>query len=865
MIPKLEEIHGMNPKLVDRRINSARFWGIELKPTNTVNRKSEVRKSTCTLQLDYRASVMANNQTGQIVFKWNAKDLNVQTNAILKVIQPLVIQVTTLMNTKQQKIKGRKGKSKKAHVLVAAVDKATENFIETGVVIANENPEIKGQMLGAVDEVRIAGEEMSKASTEFADDPCVSTKRVKMGKAAQNLLYAVTKLLILADMVDVQLLLKSLKVVKDGVDKVANSSNQKKLLENMKDFDQYTNDLINQAGLRQNELRDPRSRDDLAAARAVLKKHSTMLLTASKVFVNHPGLAEAKANRDYVVKQVCEAVNTINDVTQGNKGATATHCYEGPGKLAQAFSDLDRTMDSEPLASQQAVKGPTLEECLESIINGASLIADSPYTRDDRRDGIYAECNAVRKALQDLLSECMTNMGGKINNKELEKEISQEIKGKMQKKTRELKRKLQKTVVDHVSDIFLDTTTPLDDLIVAARSGNKKLVEDSAHSFSDHAQTLVKIATHAATLSNNEEGVKTVRYSAAQVETLCPQVVNAARILASLKSQEAEENMNVFKEAWEGQVRTLMRAVDSITDVNEFMAVSENHILEDINNCSTAIQEGDVEYLSRNASAITGRSERVANVALTQVRNCQPGEYTAKIVEAVHVLRNEVMPNFSEMVDVAIKSMTCNPPKIVDQNKFLYGSYLVYDGVKRVTRAVDANKDHEDDSDLKENTTKIEEEEEDTATSEMRSSLSDLILLAKDMYKIMTDMTGFTSDEGPLETSMDVINAAKKISEAGTKFNKLATRIAEKCPESAMKKDMLAYMQQIPLYCHQLNITSKVKEGVQSASGGTTKELDSVTSLVQTAKNLTNAVFQTVKSSYVASTKYNRRTNTKNQ
>ena len=45
-------------------------------------------------------------------------------------------------------------------------------------------------------------------------------------------------------------------------------------------------------------------RDDLAAARAVLKKHSMMLLTASKAYVRHPELAAAKANRDYVLKQV---------------------------------------------------------------------------------------------------------------------------------------------------------------------------------------------------------------------------------------------------------------------------------------------------------------------------------------------------------------------------------------------------------------------------------------------------------------------------------------------------------------------------------------------------------------------------------
>ena len=45
-------------------------------------------------------------------------------------------------------------------------------------------------------------------------------------------------------------------------------------------------------------------RDDLAAARAILKKHSTMLMTTSKAYVRHPELAAAKANRDFVMRQV---------------------------------------------------------------------------------------------------------------------------------------------------------------------------------------------------------------------------------------------------------------------------------------------------------------------------------------------------------------------------------------------------------------------------------------------------------------------------------------------------------------------------------------------------------------------------------
>lgn len=66
---------------------------------------------------------------------------------------------------------------------------------------------------------------------------------------------------------------------------------------------------------------------------------------------------------------------------------------------------------------------------------------------------------------------------------------------------------------------------------------------------------------------------------------------------------------------------------------------------------------------------------------------------------------------------------------------------------------------------------------------------------------------------------MDVINAAKKISEAGTKLDKLSRQIADQCPESRTKDDMLAYLDRIALYCHQLNITSKVKADVQNISG----------------------------------------------
>ncbi|GAA6084722.1 catenin alpha-1 isoform X1 [Tachysurus ichikawai] len=64
----------------------------------------------------------------------------------------------------------------------------------------------------------------------------------------------------------------------------------------------------------------------------------------------------------------------------------------------------------DPLNFSEERFRPSLEERLESIISGAALMADSSCTRDDRRERIVAECNSVRQALQDLLSEYMGNL-----------------------------------------------------------------------------------------------------------------------------------------------------------------------------------------------------------------------------------------------------------------------------------------------------------------------------------------------------------------------------------------------------------------------------------------------------------------------
>ncbi|XP_022831571.1 catenin alpha isoform X4 [Spodoptera litura] len=850
--------------------------------------------------------------TGTLTLKWDPRNLEIRTMSVERTLEPLVLQVTTLVNSKDRDAKKKRpGKSKRASALVATVERATEIFIERGQTIAYENPEITQQMLTAVEEVRKAGAAMSLAAREFSEEPCASQVRGGMVRAARALLCAVTRLLILADMVDVHLLLNKLNTVENDLDKLKSASSQSELLESARQFGRSASELAAQAAKRQRELKEPRMKDELAAARAVLKKHSTMLLTASKVYVRHPELAAAKANRDYVLRAVCSAVDSISAVAKGQPIPVVggNRPVEGPGELAQALDDFDERMVMEPLAYSELRTRPSLEERLESIISGAALMADSSCTRDERRERIVAECNAVRQALQDLLHEYMANTGKPEQSAGLERAIEN-----MCRKTRDLRRQLRKAVVDHVSDSFLETNVPLLVLMEAARNGNEKEVEEYAVVFTEHANKLVEVANLVCSMSNNEDGVKMVRHAAEHIEALCPQVINSMVVLAArARSRVAQENAAAFARAWDCAVATLTDAVDDITTIDDFLAVSENHILEDVNKCVVALQEGDPDSLERTAGAIRGRAARVCSVVTQEMDNYEPCIYTKRVLEAVTVLRDQVMSKFGVRVDAAVSALGGGAGAALDENDFIDASRLVYDAVREIRRAVLMNRDEEEldpeDVELDEHYTletrskssahtgehgvdeypdisgitnareamrKMTEEDKrkilqqvelfrrekmtfDNEVAKWDDAGNDIIMLAKHMCMIMLEMTDFTRGRGPLKTTMDVINAAKKISEAGTKLDKLTREIAEQCPESSTKQDLLAYLQRIALYCHQIQITSKVKADVQNISGELiVSGLDSATSLIQAAKNLMNAVVLTVKASYVASTKYTR-------
>uniref|UniRef100_A0A8C0LRV8 Catenin alpha 3 n=1 Tax=Canis lupus dingo TaxID=286419 RepID=A0A8C0LRV8_CANLU len=148
-----------------------------------------------------------------ITLNIDPQDLQVQTFTVEKLLEPLIIQVTTLVNCPQNPSNRKKGRSKRARVLLASVEEATWNLLDKGEKIAQEATVLKEELASALEEVRKESETLKVSAERFADDPCYLPKREAVVQAARALLAAVTRLLILADMIDVMCLLQHVSAV----------------------------------------------------------------------------------------------------------------------------------------------------------------------------------------------------------------------------------------------------------------------------------------------------------------------------------------------------------------------------------------------------------------------------------------------------------------------------------------------------------------------------------------------------------------------------------------------------------------------------------------------------------------------------
>ncbi len=145
--------------------------------------------------------------------------------------------------------------------------------------------------------------------------------------------------------------------------------------------------------------------------------------------------------------------------------------------------------------------------------------------------------------------------------------------------------------------------------------------------------------------------------------------------------------MLAYKEAWLRETELLLLTVDDIIDINDFLAVSEGNILEDINACISSVRDQNHVALEKYSADIASRANRVCDLVTAEMDNYEPCEFTHNVIGTAYELRTNVLTNFSKSVKYASDAMVANPIRdpnendligmnLLNQFRFLNNSFL---------------------------------------------------------------------------------------------------------------------------------------------------------------------------------------------
>ncbi|CAI8041298.1 Catenin alpha [Geodia barretti] len=858
------------------------------------------------------------------------KELETRTKAVEEALSPLIEQITRLSG--DQKLDPTKPLPPSVERLAVVVQRATETLVSLGEQIASENPTFQEDLLLACNEVKVAGGSMQRATLDFSGDTLDAGRREAMAEASRALLIAVTRLLAVVDTIDSHTPSQTSIMMEAKLKTLYEVSSEAELMRTVRDCTPDITRLTQLAAQKFSEEGSEEKQQILAAAQTQLNQASRSLITSSKTFLNYPHMASAKANRDYVVSSMTEALVVIAELTDGRDASSTTFLTaveERPG-LYQYFDELESllsvTVGMEP--SGYTHHQTRLGTVLKRILAEAGDLLSLSFPHDYRQHSIITLSQTLKHGTRRLL--LALGRGGRREEEEEEEgggsagdTVIGDIIIEVESTAQDLKKELTNAVMDQLSGAFLQPLVSVERVETGAKAGKETTVRKRLSSFKKHAADMEKAAQLVCSLSRDRYGVRTTQFVVKYISSLKSQVAYAAQTLCMHPASHlALRNMVLFREAWAENVQLLLSSLEALAPLTQFMSVVEVLIREDSGRFMKAVEGGDGREARRAVQTVKGRGQQLLRVVKEDLAG-NPRAYSQEQLPGVkasaQTLADKSLQWFGNLgLKAADTVASTHNPHTVNQTALEEAAQKMNEDVWRLRRAVlQARGEYEGDSgtptpsaispytlsqesvislggnmspggDKFERTPTYsgvfqEEVEEGGASQTVLEALSpgqreqlaretdtlsqehsrfedevsrwsnsghDIIIIAKEMCNMMMDMSNFTKGEGQLKTSMDVIITAKDIARAGEYLYKVTRPVAEKCPSSQHRDELLVHLDRMRLHTQQLKITSRVTLEQEGPPGET---VDSASAMLSAGRNLMDSVVQVVKTCYLAS------------
>ncbi|XP_071941893.1 alpha-catulin-like [Antedon mediterranea] len=495
----------------------------------------------------------------------DSKALEIKTKSIEQTLVPLVTQITTLVNHKEKQRVSEKT-CQAIERVGQAVRLAVSKFVSVGEALGKENLDIQDELHEACSEAQVAGNNIARltdTNSWLASTTQNSTDKNSMIKAARGLLSAVTKVLLLADRVVIKQIIVAEQKVKKSLNKLETVQNFTEFVQLFSQFGKEMVELAHLTGDRQNDLKDERIRVQMAAARGVLEKSTMMLLTSCKTCIRHPDCQSAQDNCTGVFRMMRKAFQMLDEVLLDSSSMSVLVKPKNIYNLLHTLSDVIETSKVTQAESNTQDK---LVTTLSLVVDATQDFTDSAYTQHEQRERIL---KLLSKAKLDV--NHLVQVGKRIeqgNAARYEEELDTSVY-KAIKTVDDVKKQLQMTALSQAEEIFRsrDQDELTSKLKEAATFGQIDRVQSSAEKFmqySEQLQEACKLMRHVASKPPVAIGLENAENNMIK---LAPQLVTAFSTFAiNPTSKIAKENVDVFSNTWQWQVKEINMIMKEITD-----------------------------------------------------------------------------------------------------------------------------------------------------------------------------------------------------------------------------------------------------------------------------------------------------------
>lgn len=483
---------------------------------------------------------------------------------------------------------------------------------------------------------------------------------------------------------------------------------------------------------------------------------------------------------------------------------------------------------------------------------------------------------------------------------------AKEFAKKLTHKLHELKEAIQNALVNRIVQDFMDVSTPLKQFSEAVnvpqgtpnREQNFNQKANNLQAFSDRAAKTSRMVA-AGGSGGNKKIAEILLASAAQVDSLTPQVVSAGRIRMNYPgSSAAEDHLNNLKQQYADTVLRMRTVCDQATNPADFIKTSEDHMQVYVKLCEDAIHNKQPQKMVDNTSNIARLVNRVLLVAKQEADNSEDPVFTAKLNAATNCLETSLplMVGDAKLVATNINDH-CRASAWRDSYKKLLADVR---GVRSAIAPVhddfpppvpelsalhlSANEskfDHapprpplprEAGAPSRPPPPETDDEDEVFRTTphanqpiliaarglhqEVRqwsSKDNEIISAAKRMAVLMAKLSELVLADSK-GSKRELIATAKQIAEASEDVTRLAKDLARQCTDRRIRTNLLQVCERIPTIGTQLKILSTVKATMLGAQGSD-EDREATEMLVGNAQNLMQSVKETVRAAEGASIK----------